>query len=136
MAAILVLPEVVQQQCSLPTASLTATFTFCDGNSATLTICQLPVPIATVCLLWSCRVSNCISLAPGKSACLSMLPVVCRYMGLGSEWSERWCVVMPRFPSVAAPANQQLTRSLLVIYKVCQPVPACCHFIAHTLLNC
>ena len=45
-------------------------------------------------------------------------------MGLGSEWSERWCVVMPRFPSVAAPANQQLTRSLLVIYKVCQPVLA------------
>lgn len=45
-------------------------------------------------------------------------------MGLGSEWSERWCVVMPRFPSVAAPANQQLTRSLLVIYKVCQPLPA------------
>ena len=39
-------------------------------------------------------------------------------MGLGSEWNDRWCVVMPRFPSVAAPANQQLTRSLLVIYKV------------------
>ena len=68
------------------------------------------------------RVRKCISIGPSKSDCLSMLPVVCRYMGLGSEWSERWCVVMPRFPSVAAPANQQLTRSLLVIYKVCQPV--------------
>lgn len=55
---------------------------------------------------------------------LRLAPTVRRYMGLGSEWSERWCVVMPRFPSVAAPANQQLTRSLLVIYKVCQPVPA------------
>jgi len=43
--------------------------------------------------------------------------VRCRYMGLGSEWNDRWCVVMPRFPSVAAPANQQLTRSLLVVYK-------------------
>ena len=47
------------------------------------------------------------------------ISVACRYMGLGSEWNDRWCVVMPRFPSVAAPANQQLTRSLLVIYKVC-----------------
>lgn len=64
---------------------------------------------------------------------MNVLLVMCRYMGLGSEWSERWCVVMPRFPSVAAPANQQLTRSLLVIYKVRQPVPlACCHVIAHT----
>lgn len=46
------------------------------------------------------------------------ISAACRYMGLGSEWNDRWCVVMPRFPSVAAPANQQLTRSLLVIYKV------------------
>lgn len=53
----------------------------------------------------------------------------CRYMGLGSEWSERWCVVMPRFPSVDAPANQQLTRSLLVIYKVCYPYA--CILAAH-----
>lgn len=49
---------------------------------------------------------------------LPKLEVRCfRYMGLGSEWNQRWCVIMPRFPSVAAPANQQLTRSLLVIYK-------------------
>ncbi|KAL3161075.1 hypothetical protein ABBQ38_009458 [Trebouxia sp. C0009 RCD-2024] len=51
---------------------------------------------------------------------------VSKYMGLGSEWSERWCVVMPRFPSVDAPANQQLTRSLLVIYKGPDMTNPCC----------
>ncbi|DBA84967.1 TPA: hypothetical protein ACH3X2_005708 [Trebouxia sp. C0005] len=51
---------------------------------------------------------------------------VTKYMGLGSEWNDRWCVVMPRFPSVAAPANQQLTRSLLVIYKGPDMTNPCC----------
>ena len=51
-----------------------------------------------------------------------------RYMGLGSEWKPRWCVIMPRMPNpVTGPAReQQLARSLLVVYKAAdQQQPAC-----------
>lgn len=51
---------------------------------------------------------------------------VTKYMGLGSEWVQRWCVIMPRFPSVAAPAEQQMIRSLLVIYKGPEVTNPCC----------
>ena len=70
-----------------------------------------------------------ISLQHQAKACSN-----CRYMGLGSEWNERWCVIMPRFPSVAAPANQQLTRSLLVIYKVSLPALQSSSTYIHMLL--
>ena len=30
-----------------------------------------------------------------------LLMKVPKYMGLGSEWKSRWCVIMPRYPSVS-----------------------------------
>jgi hypothetical protein len=40
-----------------------------------------------------------------------------KYMGLGSEWTRRWCVVMARFPNPKLDRRQQVVRSLLVVYK-------------------
>lgn len=68
---------------------------------------------------------------------LRLLLHCCRYMGLGSEWIQRWCVIMPRFPSVAAPAEQQMIRSLLVIYKAscCIVMWGCCKCMRLTTIQ-
>jgi hypothetical protein len=49
-----------------------------------------------------------------------------KYMGLGSEWKLRWCVIMPRYPNPhpSLPAGDRVVRNLLVCYKVgCGALP-------------
>lgn len=50
-----------------------------------------------------------------------MLLKVPKYMGLGSEWKSRWCVMMPRLPNPHPGLRQadKAVRTLLVCYKVC-----------------
>ena len=51
-----------------------------------------------------------------------------RYMGFGSEWKPRWCVIMPRVPNpvTGGPRDKQVARSLLVVYKAAdQHLPVC-----------
>ena len=59
----------------------------------------------------------------------SLLPAqVPRYMGFGSEWKPRWCVIMPRIPNpvTGGPREKHVVRSLLVVYKAAdQHVPFC-----------
>ncbi|KAK9864310.1 hypothetical protein WJX84_001116 [Apatococcus fuscideae] len=55
-----------------------------------------------------------------------LLMKVPKYMGLGSEWKSRWCVIMPRYPSPGAPRPEQVVRTLLVCYKGIDQAMPCC----------
>ena len=48
-------------------------------------------------------------------AICNMYKQVPRFMGLGAEWKERWCVVMPRYQLTTGRGT--VARSLLVCYK-------------------
>ncbi|KAK9848937.1 hypothetical protein WJX84_012044 [Apatococcus fuscideae] len=55
-----------------------------------------------------------------------LLMKVPKYMGLGSEWKSRWCVIMPRYPSPGAARHEQVVRTLLVCYKGIDQAMPCC----------
>ncbi|CAL8467857.1 g7395 [Coccomyxa elongata] len=47
-----------------------------------------------------------------------LLMKVPKWGGLGTEWRQRWVVIMPRYPSPVAPVGtERLVRTLLVAYK-------------------
>ena len=53
-----------------------------------------------------------------------LLMKVPKYMGLGSEWKSRWCVIMPRYPSVSVLALKSFLslRILSIQHRVCAAI--------------
>jgi hypothetical protein len=87
-------------------------------NGRSLTAVDLAINLRNVAL-----VRKLETRAPFYAQLMMKVP---KYMGLGSEWRLRWCVIMPRYPNPhpSLPAGDRVVRNLLVCYKVgCGAIP-------------